>query len=603
MSAVCPKDTIDSNLVGLRFAFERCPGVLPSNPVWKALEPNSFADFGANYTSTARAPINRSRSRKKGTVTDMDANGGFNQDLTQSNSTELFQSFFFANARQRGSTDLLAYGDLPVTAVTVVDNDPDPDSNTYTFANLKVATLAIAVGGSGYKVGDLLTVSGGTATRPAVAYVKTVNGSGAVTAVVLDDPGIYSALPSNPAATTGGSGASCTLNLTSESITEFVEGELVFASGFANSGNNGIKTVVAMSGGVLEVVEAVTAETPPAGAKLETVGFQFGAGDVDIAMNGDLVRLTSSAIDFTDFNFIEGEWVFLGGDAGVSRFTNNVGYARIASIDAEYLEFDKVTWDEPGAESGSGLSIVMYFGTIIRNEPDPDLIINKTVQLERTLGNDLDGTMSEYLEGCTANEMTLNVGTAALCTVDMAFVAAKHEPRTGSEGLKSGSRPILFSEDGYNTVNHFRRIKMGALDPVTANPKPLFGHFTDCTLTINNNASPNKAIGILGALNINVGTFEVGGELTAYFMDMAGPKAIRNNASLTLDYIISGYNDRVGHVQGMLWDIPLLTLGGGVANVEPNQPITIPVETSAAESAFGHTLLFQSFSYLPQIAA
>jgi hypothetical protein len=48
--------------------------------------------------------------------------------------------------------------------------------------------------------------------------------------------------------------------------------------------------------------------------------------------------------------------------------------------------------------------------------------------------------------------------------------------------------------------------------------------------------------------------------------------------------------------------MPLLSLGDGRLNVEQDQPITLPLDTNAAESKFGHTLLYQSFPYLPTAA-
>src|SRR5690606_33043997 len=108
----------------------------------------------------------------------------------------------------------------PVADVADTDNE-------YTFANLKAATMAVTVGGTGYKVGDLLTVGGGTATRPAVAYVSAVGTNGAVTAVAIDDAGLYTAIPAGAAATTGGTGSGCTLTLTSAALTAFAAGQLV----------------------------------------------------------------------------------------------------------------------------------------------------------------------------------------------------------------------------------------------------------------------------------------------------------------------------------------------------------------------------------------
>lgn len=74
-------------------------------------------------------------------------------------------------------------------------------------------SATIGAGGSGYLVGDVLTVVGGTSTWVATARVTTIGGGGAVTAVVIQNGGAYTVNPTNPAATTGGTGTSCTLNL------------------------------------------------------------------------------------------------------------------------------------------------------------------------------------------------------------------------------------------------------------------------------------------------------------------------------------------------------------------------------------------------------
>lgn len=598
--STCPNNTIDSNVTGLRFAMERCLRELWPTPTWKALEPNSYTDFGQQITTVARNPINPARSRKKGTVTDMDASGGFAHDLTQDeNLLELTQSFFYANARERGTTKSLVTGDAPVTDVAVVDNTPNPDTYEYTFANQRIASAAVVAGGTGYKVGDLLTVSGGTgAARAALVRVATV-AAGAVTAVTVEDGGVYSAVPGSGAATTAtsGSGSGCTLNPTGGDITTFSAGELVQAEGFGIVANNGVKTVVGFAAGVLEVEQAVADETPPAGASLRSVGYQFDADDVDVEMNGGLVRLTSSTVDFTTFNFLPGSWLFVGGDSAATRFANNTGFARISTVDVDYIEFDKVSWENAAAEDGTGISLQIFWGTVLRNETDPALILRKPVQLERTLGQDANGTMSEYLVGAMANEYTLNIAQASIVTVDMGFIACEADYRTGLQGLKAGNRPALPADiDAYNTTEDFSRIRLSAVDPVSANPIPLFEFCTDLTLTINNNGSANKAVGRLGAIGMTAGTFEVGGEVTAYFTGVAGPLAVRQNLDMTIDYILVKQN------RGLLYDLPLLALGNGAVQVEQDQPITLPLETNAAESKFGHTLLMQYFPYLPDVA-
>ena len=71
--------------------------------------------------------------------------------------------------------------------------------------------------GTGYAVGDLITLTGGTATQQAILKVTqlTSGGSGVSQAVVVN-PGVYSVVPSNPVSqgsTTGG-GASATFTFT-----------------------------------------------------------------------------------------------------------------------------------------------------------------------------------------------------------------------------------------------------------------------------------------------------------------------------------------------------------------------------------------------------
>lgn len=73
-----------------------------------------------------------------------------------------------------------------------------------------VSAAAVAAGGSGYQVGDTITLTGG-----AVLAVSSVN-AGAVTGVTVTTPGTYAAAPTNPVAQTAssGGGTNATFNLT-----------------------------------------------------------------------------------------------------------------------------------------------------------------------------------------------------------------------------------------------------------------------------------------------------------------------------------------------------------------------------------------------------
>lgn len=504
---VCAVNKIDSNVTGLRFAEELCLKQLPdTGVVWYPLEPNSYSDFGGQITTVARNPINPTRQQKKGVTTDLEASGGFNQDLTQTNLVRLMQGFMFADIREKTKTAPMNSPAIAVTAVTAT-------SKQYS------------------------TAAGG-----------------------------------------------------------FVAGDLILASGFAVAANNGLKTVASIASGQVVVTETVADETPAVTASLSVVGFQFPSADVSIVFTaGSYPRLVSSATNMTTLGLIPGEWVFLGGDLTANSFANNSGFARVNAITSTYVEFDKTDWT-PVAETGTGKTVRIFLGDVLKNESDPTLIKRRTYQIERTLGSDTVGVMAEYLVGAVANQFTLNSPQAEKINCDLTFVACDNEQHDGTAGVKTGSRPNVIQSDAYNTTNDYARIKLSTVDPVNAAVAPLFVYATDLTISINNNVSAIKALGVLGALDTSTGTFAASGSLTAYFANIAGVQAVRNNADVTLDICMAKAN------AGMVMDIPLLTLGNGRLAVEQDKPITLPLDLTGAEGKFGHTLLFQIFNYLPNKA-
>lgn len=508
---VCASNKIDSNITGLAFAEEECLKQLPVSAVWYFLEPNSYSDFGGELSTVARAPIDPSRQNKKGTITDLDASGGFNTDFTKTNLTRLLQGFFFADARQMPSTAALNAAAIAISAV-------DSGTKTYTVA------------------------SGGAA---------------------------------------------------------FAANMLVLGSGFASAGNNGVKTVASSTGTTVVTTEALTTEASvPAGAKLDVVGRQLASGDASIAVTGAVASLIVTAGDFTTMpELFPGLWVFIGGDNATNRFANNVGYARIKSIAAKALVFDDTTFTAVN-ETGTGKSIRLFVGTVIKNEKDPALIKRRSYQIERTLGDGPTDTQAEYLEGAVANEFTLNIPQADKLNADLTFVACDNTHRSGESGdeLKDGTRVPAPGEAAFNTSSDIYRIKMSVNDPASSNPAALFGYVSEGTVSINNNVTPNKAVGVLGAFDTSAGNFEVGGSVTAYFTTVAAVKAVRANADVGFSIIGAAAN------AGFIFDIPLLGLGGGRLNVEKDAPITVPLEPAGAENANGYTLLYEVFAYLPAIA-
>lgn len=93
----------DSNVVGLNIARAQPDGTLGGTPIFRQREPNSFADMGGDYKSVARRPFNSTRQRRKGTIVDLDANGGYNEDVTSSNMVDVVEDAFYANAHAKAN--------------------------------------------------------------------------------------------------------------------------------------------------------------------------------------------------------------------------------------------------------------------------------------------------------------------------------------------------------------------------------------------------------------------------------------------------------------------------------------------------------------------
>lgn len=499
---------VDANITGLNFAEEASLKTLPGSPIWYGLEPNSYSDFGGSFTNVARNPINPNRQLKKGVLTDLDASGGFNTDLTFSNMQRLLQGFFFADALEKPDTQPYNGTAVPITGVTGASK-----------------TFAAASG-----------------------------------------------------------------------LDAFLPNHLVLFSGFSETANNGLDLVVsAVAAALVGTSAKVNEAAPPATARIEAVGYQFPAGDASLDANTTYVRLNSAAIDLTTLDLNVGEWIFIGGDATANKFALNLpGYARLKAITADYLDFDETTF-APVDDAGATKLIRIFFGKVIKNQVGA-LIKRRSYQLERQLGNDGTGVQSELLTGAIPNEFTLNIPQAEKLNADLTFVATDYETRDGATGIKAGTRVNALGEDAFNTSNDVYRTKMAVLNPAGMNPSALFAYVTEASIGISNGVTPNKAIGVLGAFDASAGDFAVTGNITAYFSTVAAVAAIRANSDVAFNAIFANNN------KGMIYDIPLMSLGGGRANVEKDASITLPIEMNAAENPYGYTLLSNFFAYLPTVA-
>lgn len=89
---------VQTNSIGLAYAREASPGVLPAQPKWRIIEPNQINNFGADIKTVAREPISKSRQRRKGSVVDLDSPLEFDADLTLGHIRDFIEAFCYSAA-------------------------------------------------------------------------------------------------------------------------------------------------------------------------------------------------------------------------------------------------------------------------------------------------------------------------------------------------------------------------------------------------------------------------------------------------------------------------------------------------------------------------
>lgn len=613
---------IDSNVTELRYCEEDSYNTVSGDEIWFQLEPNSYADFGGEVTLTPRNPINSSRQRKKGVITDLNAAGGFDNDLTQENLQRVLQGFFFADLRRKQDVGLYqspAWAHVTGQNADFTITDIDTTSDTITVDSRVAVTAVIAAGGTGYADGDIVEVTDANATITCY-FVVTGETGGVVDTVALQqgtttiiygrvgrthtDTGVGAATVKQ----TGSGDDALTLTVTYGNGLTWAANDLLFLSGNNDAANDGLKSVASVADNVITVNENLTTDASPAStARMSRVGVVGAAGDIDVDATGTLPVLTSTALDFTTLGLIPGEWIHVGGDVAGTFFednTENTTFARIRSIAATVLTLDK-TEATLVTEASTTETLHIYFGRVLKNETGTS-IRRRTYQLERQLGAPDDAlpaeVQAEYITGCVPGEFELKVPAADKAVASVSFVGADNQTISAATSLKAGPRPALVEADAFNTTSDIPRVKLSAVSNVDSNPDALFAFIEEMNITINENLTGEKAIGVLGNFEVTAGTFEVGGDMTAYFQDVAATAAVRANADITLDAHFVKDN------QGMSWDMPLIALGNARLNVEQDAAIKLPLENSAATGAkvdpnLDHTLLMVFWDYLPDAAS
>jgi hypothetical protein len=374
--------------------------------------------------------------------------------------------------------------------------------------------------------------------------------------------------------------------------TALPENTLVYVRGFVNAANNGLKEVAAgATTTTVPVEETLIDETAPANALLENTGFRFAVGDLDVDINGNL---TSTAKDFTELGLTAGQSIWVGGDAAINRFTNddNKGFCRVIAIAANLLTIDKRSQDFI-TEANTTQEVDLYFGRYVRNVPVDDAdYLERSFTFEGAYVNLAfpgPGDAYEYAVGNYCNTIAWDLPLTDKATFTAAFVGLDTEPPTEVRATGADDPGIPLQSSPFNTSTDLARLRVQEVDETG-----LTTDFKSLTFTINNNVTPEKVLGVIGARYMNTGNFEIDMEAQLVFTNPDVVTAIRNNQTVTMDFVTRNDNGAI------LIDIPSMTLGGGDKEYPTNESILINITAQAfGDPVFNTSMSASKFPYAP----
>lgn len=362
---------------------------------------------------------------------------------------------------------------------------------------------------------------------------------------------------------------------------------LLYARGWTNVGNNGLKVVGA--GGTTTTTpigSALTAETPTqaSNARVSVAGFRSAVGDVDITVSGTTGTLSSTVLDFTTLGLTVGQLIHIGGLTSTNQFASGrFGAARITSIATNALGLDKIR-TTPAAtalqtEANTTQALDILFGRFLRNvDVDHASFLERSFQFEVAYPDlssvGVDGY--EYAEGNYGDTMSINLPGQDKATVTFGFVGTDTDVATTSRASGASTPLIPVQTVAYNTSTDLARLGL-----VNSTQDSLSVCFKSLTLTLANGVTAEKCLGSLGALGLNTSNFLVDLEAQATFDNVEITEAIRNNETVTIDFVLKNGDGAIAI------DVPAMTLGGG----DKEFPVGETVLINATGEAFADPTL------------
>ena len=221
--------------------------------------------------------------------------------------------------------------------------------------------------------------------------------------------------------------------------------------------------------------------------------------------------------------------------------------------------FDKVSPALQIDSTASPNAVDVLFGEFIRNRAvDHADYLERSFQFELTspgLGESAGGVAEdryEYSKGNYCNTVGFALPLTDKAVATFAFIGTDTDSPVAAQKAGAIAAQSPTQRAAFNTSADIARLRI-----TEADEDGLTTDFKSLTLTLNNNVSPEKVVGTVGAKFVNFGNFFVNLETQLIFTNEAVIQKIRDNETVTMDFVVKN-SDGVIAV-----DIPSMILGGG----------------------------------------
>ena len=384
--------------------------------------------------------------------------------------------------------------------------------------------------------------------------------------------------------------------------------QLVVGTGFAQSANNGLHEITAMTATSLTAA-GLEAEATPTGT-LEACGYvQNGTTKAQISQTGNRVTLTIDGLgDGAAGEVQPGTFIHVGGDPTTSQFTSggspvNTGWARVIDNTATTVICDLTTFEYTAAPSNTNNIQVFVPTRVFKDNIQCDDSFVSTYAFEQRLGK-ADTTypheQSRLVSGALPNTLELSLPNKAEAKVTMSFMATESERRLGdTNDTAPWSGAGRLPTDQTSLYNTSFDIKFGQLyrhDSTTTHRRRLFGLVSDGSVSISNNCEALTGWGVYGAWDINLGKLMIDANFNALFTTVEALDLAEEGIPAGVFIVLAR------GTSGIVVDIPRVTVQASPVDIQVNQPLRVSITNKGNKSALGYAMSWQYFDYLPRIA-